>query len=43
MEEVPFSLVERFYASCGTCGTWIEYNLKKKSDRTIDDYDRTVE
>jgi len=36
---LDFRQVNNFYASCKSCGHWIEFTFSGKNDRTIDDYD----
>lgn len=41
---VPFWDARNFYASCGKCGTWVEFKLKQKDPRyTLADYDLITE
>ena len=39
LADLEFWEVENFYAICGHCGSWVEFNLpKKRKPRPITDY-----
>ena len=40
---LEFWEVNNFYACCDKCGAWVEFNLKYKEKRTIEDYEMTIE
>lgn len=42
MKHVTFDQVSRFYSSCGNCGLWIEFALKRPLKTTIDDFEMTT-
>ena len=44
MIELNFYQVDRFYASCLNCNTWVEFNLYNRPNKkiTINDYNKTV-
>ena len=46
MDKVDFREVQNFYALCLHCRTWVEFDLKElkpPAERTLDDYELTIE